>query len=138
MEIEHAAASGSAGNRRLSRQLANVVVTPPLKLWHTYRTLEMVYRDAYFNQLNDRYAEQARPISHAWRRWAYEKLIETGIGIVTDPVPQAGTPCDASRRAALADGTYYVTVAWMNAAGRRERSRTYGTHSRSRSRHLLA
>ena len=39
--------------RRRSRQ---VVVTPPLKLWHTFRTLEMVYGDAYNSQLNDRYA----------------------------------------------------------------------------------
>ena len=34
----------------------NVVVTPALKLWHTYRALEMVYGDAYNSQLNDRYA----------------------------------------------------------------------------------
>src|SRR5689334_1908872 len=34
----------------------HVVVTPPLKLWHTYRALELVYRDAFNSQLNDRYA----------------------------------------------------------------------------------
>ena len=33
-----------------------VVVTPPLRLWHSYLALEMVYRDAYHSQLNDRYA----------------------------------------------------------------------------------
>src|SRR5579883_2891896 len=33
-----------------------VVVSPALKLWHSYRSLEMVYRDAYNSQLNDRYA----------------------------------------------------------------------------------
>ena len=38
------------------RSLRHVVVTPPLRLWHTYRTLESVYRDAYNSQLNDRYA----------------------------------------------------------------------------------
>src|SRR5690242_14119693 len=36
--------------------LANVVVTHPLKLWHIYLSLEMVYRDAYNSELNDRYA----------------------------------------------------------------------------------
>ena len=36
--------------------IEQVVVTPPLKLWHVFRTLEMVYRDAYHSQLNDRYA----------------------------------------------------------------------------------
>ena len=39
--------------------IEQVVVTPPLKLWHIFRTLEMVYRDAYNSQLNDRYAGQA-------------------------------------------------------------------------------
>src|SRR6476469_5312236 len=34
----------------------HVVVTTPLKLWHVFRTLEMVYRDAFNSQLNDRYA----------------------------------------------------------------------------------
>src|SRR6516164_5839448 len=33
-----------------------VVVTPPLKLWHMFLSLELVYRDAYRSQLNDRYA----------------------------------------------------------------------------------
>ncbi|HJZ98193.1 MAG TPA: hypothetical protein VKE70_16900 [Candidatus Solibacter sp.] len=35
--------------------LNNVVVTPALRLWLTFHTLEIVYRDAFHNQLNDRY-----------------------------------------------------------------------------------
>ena len=35
--------------------LEQVVMTPALKLWHIFRTLEMVYGDAYNSQLNDRY-----------------------------------------------------------------------------------
>ena len=48
-----------------------VVVTPPLKLWHTFRTLEMVYGDAYNSQLNDRYAGK-RDQFHERAKWAYE------------------------------------------------------------------
>src|ERR1017187_9335474 len=33
--------------------LGQVVVTPPLRLWHVYRTIELVYTDAYYSQLND-------------------------------------------------------------------------------------
>src|SRR5271157_4172558 len=36
-------------------QLNNIVVTPPLQLWHVFQSLMSVYRDAYYNQLNDRY-----------------------------------------------------------------------------------
>ena len=35
--------------------LMNVAVTPALRLWLIFHTLEIVYRDAYHNQLNDRY-----------------------------------------------------------------------------------
>jgi hypothetical protein len=61
----------------LSRQnsgpdIGSVVVTPELKLWHTFRSLEMVYRDAYNSQLNDRYAGK-RDQYREQTKWAYEK-----------------------------------------------------------------
>jgi hypothetical protein len=96
--------------------LDRVVVTPALKLWHTARSLEMVYSDAYNSQLNDRYAGK-RDQFHALAKWAYEKLIEIGAGIASQPVPRAGTPTVAVFPGALADGTYYVTMTWVNAGG---------------------
>ncbi len=69
-----------------------VVVTPPLKLWHTFLSLELVYRDAYRNQLNDRYAGK-RDEFHGMVKWAYDKVVQTGLGIVNDPVgKRAFTP----------------------------------------------
>src|ERR1039457_600238 len=38
------------------KTIHSVVVTPALKLCHTFRALQMVYEDAYSSQLNDRYA----------------------------------------------------------------------------------
>src|SRR6187549_48930 len=70
---------------------AQVVVTPALRLWHTYRTLELVYRDAYHSQLNDRYAakrDQFRELS----QWAYNRVRQSGVGITLSPIPQAGAP----------------------------------------------
>jgi hypothetical protein len=99
-----------------SLNLASVVVTPALKLWHTFRALEMVYRDAYNSQLNDRYAGK-RDQFHEMAQWAHEKLIQTGIGIAPDPVPQAATPDVATAQGNLPDGTYYATMSWINGAG---------------------
>lgn len=96
--------------------LGSVVVTPPLKLWHTYRALEMVYKDAYNSQLNDRYAGK-RDQFRLMAQWASEKLIQIGIGVAPKPVPQAATPEVLPIPGALPDGTYYVTVAWVNDAG---------------------
>jgi hypothetical protein len=47
-------------------QLNNIVVTPPLQLWNVFQTLTLVYQDAYFNQLNDRYQGKRTSFSN-WR-----------------------------------------------------------------------
>ena len=61
-------------------RINNLVVTPALKLWHTFRALEMVYGDAYSSQLNDRYAAK-RDQFHERAKWAYERLLLLGMGI---------------------------------------------------------
>jgi hypothetical protein len=100
--------------------LGSVVVTPPLKQWHTYRTLEMVYSDAYNSQLNDRYGGK-RDQFHLAAKQSYDKLRETGLGIVTAPVPMAAPPAVVTAQAGaggnLPDGTYFVAMAWVNVAG---------------------
>jgi hypothetical protein len=93
-----------------------VVVTPALKLWHAFRTLELVYRDAYSSQLNDRYAGK-RDEYHELAGWARGKLVESGIGIASDPIPQAAQPILAAATGALPNAVYYVAAAWTNAAG---------------------
>jgi hypothetical protein len=104
--------------------LGSVVVTPALKMWHTFRSLEMVYSDAYNSQLNDRYAGK-RDQFHSSAKWAYGMLVAAGIGVASVPVPRAAIPTVTAAAAPaapapgtpLADGTYYVTVAWVNAGG---------------------
>ncbi|HWC99465.1 MAG TPA: hypothetical protein VG456_22050 [Candidatus Sulfopaludibacter sp.] len=97
--------------------LENVVVTPPLKLWHAYRALEMVYADAYNSQLNDRYAGR-RDQFHGLAQWAHEKLVQIGIGMTPLPVAQAQPPTvSATAGGPLPDGTYYATMAWVNSSG---------------------
>jgi len=101
-------------------RLHSIVVTPALKLWHSYRSLEMVYRDAYNNQLNDRYAGK-RDQFHEMAGWAYEQLALIGIGVAETPIPKAQPPMVDSVAApagsAVPDGTYYVSAAWVNAKG---------------------
>ena len=103
--------------------LNTVVVTPPLKLWHTYRSLEMVYADAYNSQLNDRYAGK-RDQFHALAKWAHEKLIQNGLGITGLPVAQAGTPTVVAAAGSLPDNTYYITMTWVNRNGEQGTSAT--------------
>ena len=108
--------AGLLGGLNGTPTVRQVVVTPPLKLWHVFRTLEMVYADAYNSQLNDRYGGK-RDEYHEMAKWAYNKVVQSGLGIVMDPVEQAATPVVVPLAGGLADGSYYAAVAWTNAAG---------------------
>jgi hypothetical protein len=101
---------------RRSRGLADVVVTDALRQWHIHKTLAMVYRDAYNNQLNDRYQGK-------WNE--YEELakgssrtyFQLGVGVVADPIPRATTPELTSVPGNSAGATFYVVATWVNSTG---------------------
>lgn len=108
---------GTSNNAPVSGlTLSNIVVTPALKQWLVYHALELVYRDAYFSQLNDRY--QAKWTEYQNLSAAAETLLfQIGVGTVLDPIPQAGPPALSLVPGTLAAGKYFVEVSWMNASG---------------------
>ncbi len=76
--------------------------------------LALVYRDAYFSQLVDRY--QAK-----WQEYAKlagdatESFIASGLGLVSDPVVQAAPPLLSTTPGPQSGGTFYASVTWVNA-----------------------
>ena len=96
--------------------VANVAVTPGLQIWHTYRTLAAVYRDAYFSQLNARYQAKWQLFEKLARKAMLDTL-EVGVGMVWDPIPQAGAPHLSTVPGAGGGGTFYAAAAFLNAAG---------------------
>jgi hypothetical protein len=101
--------------------LESVVVTPPLKLWHTFRALELAYRDAYHNQLNDRYKGR-RDEYRELARWAAEKLFQTGIGFAVEPLSRAEVPVLRVIEGSLPAGMYFVTMCWVGSTGQESAS----------------
>lgn len=96
--------------------LQHVAITTPVRLWHTYQTLTLVYRDAYYNQLNDRYRgkwDEYRSLA----KWAQNKLLETGVGVVFDPIPQAIAPVLTAIPGTGTGGTNFVSVSFLNTKG---------------------
>lgn len=65
--------------------LVQVVVDRGLRHWHALKTLEAVYRDAYFNQLNDRYGEKWKHYLELSDRQA-KRYFEAGVAIVYAPL----------------------------------------------------
>jgi hypothetical protein len=96
--------------------IGQAVVTPSLKRWETMHTLALVYRDAYFSQLVDRYQAKWQEYSRLTRD-AREDLVASGLGLVTDPVSRAALPVLTSTPGPQSGGTFYASVAWVNAAG---------------------
>ena len=104
------------GGDRRRLGVSDVVVSPQMKRWHALHTLAVVYRDAYNNQLNDRYGnkwEEYRELA----RGAKERTLEFGIGLVAAPVPGAGTPVLGATAGTLAGTIYYAQMSWVSAAG---------------------
>jgi len=97
-----------------SDRLASVVVTAALRRWHAIHALELVYRDAYGSQLNERYTYKMNEYTAAARR-AGEAYFQLGVGIVQKPVPKAPLPQVAGF--AVDVTPYFARVAWVGQDG---------------------
>ncbi len=116
MLLGHAPAWFSMGDHRRLLGVSDVVVSPQMKRWQALHTLAVVYRDAYNNQLNDRYLrkwDEYRELA----RGARERTYGFGIGLVAAPIPRAGTPVLGVGAGAVAGGLYYAQVSWVSALG---------------------
>ena len=96
--------------------LGHVALTDGLKQWHTMLTLSATYRDAHFQQLNDRH-------KHKWKEYerlaaaSGRQLVETGVGLVFNPLPKPVQPILGQLAGTHPARTYYVRVEWVDAKG---------------------
>lgn len=97
-------------------RLEQVAVTPVLRRWLVMRTLELVYRDAYFSQLVDRFQSKWQEFARLARD-TRESYVAGGMAIVYDPLPQPGPPDLTTAVGPQAGGTFYAAVAWVNGKG---------------------
>jgi hypothetical protein len=99
-----------------SPRIEQVVTTPALRQWEVMMALSLVYRDAYFSQLVDRYQAKWEEYSQLTRR-AYERFVASGMGLVNHPVKQALPPILGTVAGPQKGGSFYASIAWVNAAG---------------------
>jgi len=114
--MSHTSVSTGSDAVRRALGVSDVVVTRQLKRWHALYTLAIFYRDAYNNQLNDRYQAKWNEYT-LLARGAQDLTTQYGIGLVTTPVPQAGTPIITAAPGLLAATIYYVQITWVSATG---------------------
>jgi hypothetical protein len=104
----------SAWRRR--RGVADVVVTRQMKRWHAAHTLVIVYRDAFNNQLNDRYQPKFLEYRELARN-ARERTFHFGVGLALTPIPQAQPPVFSAVSGLIPQTTYYARASWVSASG---------------------
>jgi len=125
--LSYAPAYDYQGSIRRRLGVSDVVVTPQIKRWHALRSLEVIYRDAYNNQLNDRYRakwDEYRELS----RGAKVRAITFGIGLVSKPLPKALGPVIGVTAGPILATTYYVRIGWVSAAGQEGSPSTVTTY----------
>jgi hypothetical protein len=96
--------------------VGDVVVTTPLRQWHVLRSLALIYRDAFNNQLNDRYKGKWSQYEELARH-AAEDYFHIGVGLVANPAPKAEMPLLTTVSGTRTGGTFYVAATWVNAVG---------------------
>jgi hypothetical protein len=113
LRLQSAAAIGLI----LPPSIAQVIATPELARWEKMQALAMVYRDAAYTQLIDRYKNKWDMFIKLTQA-ARDQFIANGIGLVNSPLPIAALPVLGTVSAtAQAGGTFYACVTWLNAAG---------------------
>ena len=97
--------------------VSTIVLTPPLRRWHGMLSIALIYRDAYHNQLNERYLAKWKYFN-AVSAEARRTLIQTGLGLVNAAVPKAPVAVTGLAIGQWTPGTYVVRMAWVDSAGR--------------------
>jgi hypothetical protein len=104
------------GAARRSVGVSDVVVTKQMKRWHALHTLAIAYRDAFNNQLNDRYEAKFQEY-RAVAVQARSLTLQFGVGLVYKPLPQATSPSFGFAPGPFESTTYFVQVAWVSTTG---------------------
>jgi hypothetical protein len=112
MEIELEALLRRADTGRLDE----VVATKAMSRWHALLTLAMVYRDAYFSQLNDRFGGRWRAYQEEANE-AGHRVLEGGVGLISTPMRKPLGMEAALGMGPIPPRAYYVRVTWVDSQG---------------------
>jgi hypothetical protein len=97
-------------------RLNQIVANESLFHWVVLHALELIYRDCYHSQLNDRYRAKWQEYERQSAR-AASRYFQVGPGVVEAPVGRAATPQVGAAAGVMETGTYELRVAWQNSAG---------------------
>jgi hypothetical protein len=113
LELQHFLVQTAGGSQFT---LGHVALTEGLKQWHTLLSLTGAYRDAHFQQLNDRHKPKWKEYERL-ARVSGRLLMETGVGLVFNPLSKPVQPLLGQLAGTHPARTYYARVEWVDATG---------------------
>jgi len=99
-----------------SPRVEQVVVIPLLREAASYKTLELIYQDAFYSQANDRHGERMREFHRRYRE-AIARLKRSGIPMTAFPVRRPQPPQLTIVPGAIEAGAYFVRTSWTTSNG---------------------
>lgn len=111
LEVERVLRQEQAG------AVEQVLVTDAVRRWHVLLSLEMVYRDAYFSQLNDRYGGRWRAYESESRR-AAQRVLDGGIPMTRHPLARPAGVTAMVTPGVAPESTYWVQATFVDGQGK--------------------
>ncbi len=99
-----------------ARGIEHVVWSTAMRVWQVYRSLGLIYRDAFYSQLNDRHQARAKEYDML-ANTARREFVEHGVGLVSLPLRRPPQPVAALVPASEDSGTYYFAASYGSEAG---------------------
>lgn len=96
--------------------LGHVALSDGLRQWHSLLALAATFRDAHFQQLNDRHKQKWKEYERLAKA-SGRMLLDTGVGLVYNPIAKPPQPLLGQLAGAQPARTYHVRVSWMNEGG---------------------
>ena len=96
--------------------LERVVLSRAIERWHVMQTLEMVFRDAYFQDLNDRYKGKWQ-MYRQLKAESREDCLALGVGMVSEPMPSGAQPALGFANGRFGASQVFARTTWVSAQG---------------------
>ena len=97
--------------------ITQVVADRGMRHWHALKTLEAVYRDAYFNQLNERFGGKWKHYLELAEKQAL-RYFDAGVAIVYQPLRRPPQVAVTAGDGELPPATYRFVATVVDAEGR--------------------
>jgi len=88
------------------REIGNVVWSKAMRVWQVYKSLALIYRDAYYSQLNDRHQARSKEYDML-AKTARREFLDHGVGLVISPLQRPEQPLVSLVPATEVGATYY-------------------------------